>query len=322
VSPAPLGIGFQVWGQFVKWPELMATARDVEQLGFDSLWSNDHFYPPFGRGNAGGIDGPMFEGWMVLAGFVAETRRVRVGCLVSGAGYRNPALLVKMATALDHASGGRLVLGIGAGWFEREHRSLGFDFPSVKERLDRLEESAAIISELLDGGMVTRAGRWHSVSEARNDPPPLQGGLPLIIGGSGERRTLPIVARYADWWNGEGDPETVAHKNAVLDEYCRAIGRDPAEIRRTVGLPPPLIRSDRAEAVSQLASIFAQQGMKAEDARENAETSRLVGRADEVAAYLAEHRESGAEEVIFDWPAPFDTQTLQALAGPVRKLLE
>lgn len=308
-------IGFQVWGQEVAWPELMAAGREIERLGFDSLWSNDHFYPVVGGpdGPVTGRDGPIFEGWMILAGFVAATGRVRLGCLVSGAGYRNIGLLVKMATALDHASGGRLTLGLGAGWHEREHLAFGFGYPSLGERLTRLEEAAAIARGLLDGETVTFAGRWYSVDRARNDPPPLQARLPLLIGGSGERRTLPIVARYADAWNGEGDPETIRHKNGVLDEHCRAVGRDPAAIRRTVGLPPPLLRTSRGEARAALAAILERHGLAAEQARRAAD-SPLAGTADEVAAVLAAYREVGAEEVIFDWPSPFDAETLERLA--------
>lgn len=173
-----------------------------------------------------------------LAGFVARTRSILLGCMVSAAGYRNPGLLVKMAITLDHASGGRLVLGIGAGWYRRDHDSFGYELPPVSERLERLEESVMAIRRLLDGETITTDGRWVRMVDARNDPPPLQERLPLLVGGSGERRTLPIVARYADWWNGEGAPEEIARKNGVIDRHCEAAGRMPTDIVRTAGIGP------------------------------------------------------------------------------------
>src|SRR5262245_25784964 len=138
-------IGFQVWGQFAGWDELMAAGERIDQLGFDSLWSNDHLMPA----TVDGASGPVFDGWMTLAAWAERTRHVTLGCLVSSVSYRSPTIVVKMATALDHASGGRAVLGIGAGWHATEHRAFGFELPSVGERLDRLEEAAAICRQML-----------------------------------------------------------------------------------------------------------------------------------------------------------------------------
>jgi alkanesulfonate monooxygenase SsuD/methylene tetrahydromethanopterin reductase-like flavin-dependent oxidoreductase (luciferase family) len=296
----------------------MAVGTRIDELGFDGLWSNDHLMPS----TVDGIEGPVFDGWMTLAAWAERTRRVRLGCLVSSVSYRPPAILVKMVTALDHATGGRAVLGIGAGWHASEHRAFGFELPAIGERLDRLEEAAAICRQLLDGQPATLHGRWFDADGAANDPPPVQAQLPLLIGGSGERRTLPIVARYADIWNGEGDPAAFARKSAVLTERCRDIGRDPATLRRTVGLPPPLIRGDRAEAVVVLADLLARHGVPTADARSSAEASPLAGTVEQVAAQLREYQAAGADEVMFDWPMPSDEQTLLALAGPVRRLLE
>jgi alkanesulfonate monooxygenase SsuD/methylene tetrahydromethanopterin reductase-like flavin-dependent oxidoreductase (luciferase family) len=240
---------------------------------------------------------------------------VKLGCLVSSVSYRAPAILVKMATALDHATGGRAVLGIGAGWHATEHRAFGFALPLLGERLDRLEEAAAICRQLLDGRPATLHGRWFEADGARNNPPPVQARLPLLIGGSGERRTIPIVARYADIWNGEGDPETFVRKSAMLSERCRDIGRDPATMRRTVGLPPPLIRGDRMEAVAVLAGLLARHGFPTADARSSAEASPLAGTVEQVGAQLRAYQAAGADEVMFDWPLPSDDETLVALAG-------
>jgi alkanesulfonate monooxygenase SsuD/methylene tetrahydromethanopterin reductase-like flavin-dependent oxidoreductase (luciferase family) len=316
-------LGFQVWGQYVTWGELMAAGRRIDELGFDSLWSNDHFLPVAGGGPAAlELDhGPVWDGWMTLAGWAERTRRVTLGCLVSGAAYRNPGLLVRMATALDHATGGRAILGLGAGWHAAEHRAFGFDIPTLRERLDRLEEAALICRRLLDGEAADVEGTWFSMHGARNEPRPLQDRLPLLIGGSGERRTLPIVAALADIWNGEGDPETYARRSALLDELCRAGGRDPASLRRTVGLPPPLIRADREEAVAEQVGRLVRHGLTPELARAAGEASPIVGRAEDVVRTLEAYVAAGAAEAIFDWPLPSDEPTLEALAGPVRAAL-
>ena len=322
VPDKPLQIGFQVWAQNVSWPDLMAAASDIEARGFDSLWSNDHFFPIAGyelEVNPD-LEGPIFEGWMTLAGFVARTRRIKVGCMVSAAGYRNPALLVKMASTLDHAAGGRLVLGIGAGWYDRDHVGFGYEYPEVAGRLDRLEETVIALKRLLDGETVTMDGRWVRLVSARNDPAPLQDRLPLLVGGSGERRTLSVVARYADWWNGEGTPEEIARKNALIDRQCRAAGRGPADVFRTVGMPPPLIRERRAEAVEVLTDILVRHGMPLDEARMSAVGSGMVGPIGRVAEALVPYAGAGAAQVVFDWPSPFDGKTLDALAILRREL--
>jgi alkanesulfonate monooxygenase SsuD/methylene tetrahydromethanopterin reductase-like flavin-dependent oxidoreductase (luciferase family) len=319
-----LRLGFQVWGQYVDWDALMAAGRDIDELGFDELWSNDHFLPQAanGVGPLGELDGPVFEGWSVLFGWASLTSHARTGCLVSGAGYRNPGLLVKMATALDHATRGRAVLGLGAGWFEREHAAFGFDFPALGRRLDRLADAAAICRGLLNGETVSHDGDWFRASSARNDPPPIQGRLPLAVGGSGEKRTLRVVAEFADIWNADGDdPASFERRSAILDEHCRAVGRDPATIERTAGLPPPCIRPTREEAIAALIGILEGHAMPRAAAAEMASRSPFAGPVDAVVAALRRYRDAGLQAVMFDWPAPFDRPTLEALAGPVRAAL-
>lgn len=318
-------MGFQVWGQYVTWPELMAVGHDIDELGFDELWSNDHFFPQAsaGAGELGHLDGPVFEGWSILFGWAGVTSRARMGCLVSGAGYRNPGLLVKMATALDHATGGRAALGLGAGWFEREHRAFGFEFPPLGERLDRMGEAAAICRGLLDGEAVTYDGKWLSAVDARNDPRPLQERLPLAIGGSGEKRTLRIVAEHADIWNADQDaPESFRRRSEILDEHCRVVGRDPTSIERTAGLPAPCIRPTREDAVEALTAILQNQAMPRAAALQMASGSPFTGPVESVVAELRRYRDAGLGAVMFDWPAPFDRPTLEALAGPVRTALD
>jgi len=316
-------MGFQVWGQYVSWADLMEMGRRIDELGFDSLWSNDHLLPVAGGGpEALELErGPVWDGWMTLAGWAERTERVTLGCLVSGAPYRNPGLLVRMVTALDHASRGRAILGLGAGWHAAEHHAFGYDYATLRGRLDRLEEAAVICREMLDGRAASLEGTWYSAHGARAEPAPLQPHLPLLIGGSGERRTLPIVAAVADIWNGEGDPETYARKSAVLDGLCRARGREPSSVRRTVGLPPPLIRDDRAEAVAELEQQLVRHGLAPDAARSASELSPFVGDIGQVVAQLRAYRAAGATEVIFDWPLPADETTLLALTGPVRSRL-
>jgi alkanesulfonate monooxygenase SsuD/methylene tetrahydromethanopterin reductase-like flavin-dependent oxidoreductase (luciferase family) len=303
----------------------MRIGADIDELGFDELWSNDHFMPlaSGSDGADGGLTGPVFEGWSILFGWAGVTHRARMGCLVCGAGYRNPALLVKMATALDHATAGRAALGLGAGWFEPEHRAFGWSFPPLGRRIDRFAEAARICRDLLDGAPVTVAGEWFTTDGARNDPPPVQARLPLVVGGSGEKRTLRIVAETADTWNADGDsPESFVRRNAILDEHCRSVSRGPAAIERTVGLPPPLIRATRDEAVAALAAILERHAVDRSAARRAAERSPFADSLDRVVAELRRYREAGASAVMFDLPAPYDRPTLEALAGPARTALD
>jgi alkanesulfonate monooxygenase SsuD/methylene tetrahydromethanopterin reductase-like flavin-dependent oxidoreductase (luciferase family) len=312
----PLRVGFQVWGQHVTWAEMMAEATLIEALGFASLWTNDHFWPAAGTAapSRDGVPGGFLEGWITLAGFASLTRRIPLGILVSCAGYRNVGLLVKQATALDHMSGGRMTLGLGAGWHEREHRAFGFDFPAIGDRISRMEEQASVIRPLLDGETVTRHGTWVSLDGARNEPGPV-GPLPLLIAGSGEKRTIPAVARYADAWNGEGDPAAYGRRNVLLSEHCEALGRDPASVVRTVGLPPLCIRDTRSEAVAVMAGILERNALPPAEARATAEASPLVGTESQVVEALAAWADAGAAEAVIDRPAPFDAESLGRLAS-------
>ena len=320
---APIRIAFQIWGQSASWSGLMTAGERVEALGFASLFANDHLMPILGDadGPVLGSAGPVFEGWMTLGAWAARTTHLPLGVMVCGVGYRNVALTVKMATALDHASAGRAMLGIGAGWHEPEHLAFGYEALALGDRISRLDEASRLARAMLDGEPFTQDGRWVSAHEVRNDPPPLQARMPLLIGGSGEKRTLRIVARDADIWNGEGDPATYAHKSAVLDGHCAAIGRDPATIRRTVGVQPILIRDSREAAVDALAAILAAQGGDAARARAWAASSPLADTQDVVVRLLRAWRSAGAEEAVVDLPSPLDDETIERLAGPVRERL-
>jgi alkanesulfonate monooxygenase SsuD/methylene tetrahydromethanopterin reductase-like flavin-dependent oxidoreductase (luciferase family) len=194
--------GAAFWIQRTDWPRLRDACLAVERVGWDSLWLDDHLLSD----EADWTD-PKLEGWASLAAVAAFTSRVRLGLLVSSTTFRNPGLIAKLATTLDHISSGRAVLGLGGGWFEREHDAFGIDFGgSFGERLDRLDEATMLVRRLLDGDAVTHEGRFYRFNDARCEPRPIQPRLPILIGGSGPTKTLRTTARYADLWNGYGSP--------------------------------------------------------------------------------------------------------------------
>ena len=221
-------------------------ARAAEDAGFRLVTVMDHLYQISGIGQ---VDEPMLEGWSVLAALARETSRVRLGTLVTGVTYRNPALLAKQASTLDVISGGRAIFGLGAAWNDVEHRGYGFEFPSIGERMDRLEEALAIAKAMFTEDRPTFRGRHYRIEQVLNVPRPIQpGGPPILVGGGGEQRTLRIAARYADvtHWFPLGY-ETLARKTAILAGYCEAIGRDPSTVERTMASPVIVARSE-AEA--------------------------------------------------------------------------
>src|SRR5918999_338855 len=228
---APLKFGANCWNQYTDWSGWIAAQRRAEQLGYESLWTWDHLYPIVGSDR-----GPILECYTAMAAVATSTERATVGLMVGANTFRNPALVAKMATTLDHISGGRAVLGIGGAWFETEHRAYGFEFgASPGERLRWLDEAARIMRGMLDGTEPS-GKRYYASRGVRNDPPPVQPRMRLLIGGGGERRTLRTVARYADACNLGGGFENVKRKAGVVGRNWGGGGRAPAEIERTVGM--------------------------------------------------------------------------------------
>lgn len=223
--------GLDIAQQRLDWSEVVSRAELADELGFTGVWGFDHFQPLYGEG-----PGNCFEGWTTIAALSGLTERVRLGLLVTGNTYRHPALLAAQAITVDHASGGRLDVGFGAGWYEPEHRELGIEFPSLRERIDRFEEALEVVTRLMDGGPSTFEGEHYQLAEALLLPRPVQPRPPLWIGASGERRMLPLVARYADAWHSFGTVEQMSTKSALLDDLVVAAGRDPGDIVRAASL--------------------------------------------------------------------------------------
>ncbi len=217
--------------------------RAAEAVGFDLVTVMDHFYQIRGVGSE---DEPMLEAYTALGALAARTERVRLGTLVTGVTYRNPALVAKMVTALDVISHGRAICGIGAAWNEDEHVGYGFEFPPIRERLNRLDEAAQILRLMFSEERPSFQGRYYRIDRALNCPRPLQpGGPPILIGGGGERRTLRLVARHADMSHWFGTLDTVKHKMRVLEEHCEVVGRDPSTITKTIGAPVVLVEKEQ-----------------------------------------------------------------------------
>lgn len=228
-------------------------AQAAESSGFSLVTVMDHLYQIAGVGKE---DEPMLEAYSALNALARETKRVRLGTLVTGVTYRNPALLAKMVTTLDITSGGRAILGLGAAWNESEHEGYGFDFPRVGERMDRLDEALTIAKAMFTEDRPSFEGRFSRISEAYNIPKPVQpGGPPILIGGGGEQRTLRIAAKHADMthWFPLG-MEMLKHKSEVLEGYCAEIGRDPSSIERTMNAPV-IVARDEATKDQILANV-------------------------------------------------------------------
>ena len=261
------------------WSETLEQARHAEAIGYDGVWYADHFMP----NAADPAEGPAQEMFAILAGLAAAVPRVRLGSLVAGNTYRNPAVLAKIAASIDQMSEGRLVLGLGAGWQENEHRAYGIDFNSFGWRFDRLEEACEILTSLFANARTSFTGKHYTMVDAPLDPKPVQSPIPLLIGGGGEKRTLRIAARYAQEWNVWGEPDLLAQKGTVLDRHCESEGRDPATIRRSA--QALLFLSEDPAVLTRIRAM-------------RIERPKIVGNAAEVGEIVARYRDAGVDELI------------------------
>lgn len=210
------------------WADLLEVCRHAEATGWDGLWYADHFMPS-ARDNSG----PTNESWTAVTALAALVPRVRIGHLVLGNTYRHPAVVAKMAAGADQVSGGRFILGLGAGWQENEHRAYGIPLYEIKERLERLDEACHVVRGLLRNERTTYTGKYYQLEEAPLNPKPVQSALPIMIGGGGEKVTLRIVAEHADEWNVWGTPEVLTQKMEILDRHCASFDRDPKAVQRS-----------------------------------------------------------------------------------------
>ena len=307
--------GILLWSQAATFPEMLDAAKRVDHLGYAHLWTWDHLYAIFGDPYQ-----PIFEGWSLLNAWARETEQTRLGLLVGANTFRNPGLVAKSATTLDHTSGGRAILGIGGAWMEPEHTAHGIDFGSgFGQRLDWLDESVGAIRRVLDGESVTsEPGGRYAFDDLRHAPAPVQGHLPIMIGGSGEKKTLRTVARYADMWNAMGSVDMLAHKVDVLRGHCDAVGRDIDEIEFTLGVKLT-IRDSEAEA---------DRVWKAAIAHNRTPMANVVdddtfwnGTPEQIADRMRPYVDLGFRTVISEQPAPYDVETFERFIGEVVPLV-
>lgn len=272
--------------RFSFWPmptqsyeEMKNLGEHVERTGWDGIWLADHFMP-----NEEDTSSPMPEAWTTLSALGAVIPRIRIGTLVSGNTYRHPAVLAKMAATLDHITGGRLVLGLGSGWQENEHKKYGIPFYTVSERLKHLNEACEIIKALFKEDSVTYDGKYYQLKDAPLVPKPKQNNLPLLIGGGGEQLTLKITAKHADEWNVWGTVEILQHKMKILDRYCEELKRNPQEISRSaVAL---LFLSDDDSYIKKI------------KASGTGDRPVIIGKVNEVRDIVASYQEAGVNELI------------------------
>jgi alkanesulfonate monooxygenase SsuD/methylene tetrahydromethanopterin reductase-like flavin-dependent oxidoreductase (luciferase family) len=303
--------GLQLWSQSTDWPSFRDAALAAEDAGWDGVWTWDHLLAIFGP-----WEQPILEGWTALAGLGALTSRVRLGLMVGANTFRNPGLTAKLATTLDHISDGRAVLGIGGAWFEREHDAFGIDFGAgFGERLDRLDEAVMLLRRLLDGERVTHDGPVYTFHDAVCEPRPVQAHLPILIGGSGRRKTLRTVAQRADGWNTSGPIEEVRDALSTLAAHAAEVGRDLDSLEKTVSFP--IVLDDDAD----VARARMEASMAANGVTSMGPVPHLSGPPDEVAAAIRPYRDLGFETVIVRMPAPYDRQTIDRI-GEVAEALE
>jgi F420-dependent oxidoreductase-like protein len=289
-----------------KWAKTVEVAELAESLGFDSLWVYDHFH---------NVPRPahetVFECWSTIAAISQRTNRIRLGQMVGCNSYRNPGLLAKVTSTIDVMSGGRLEWGIGAGWYENEYRAYGYDFPKPKDRIGMLRESVEIVLSMWTESETTYKGKYYELNRANCDPKPVQRPTPPVwIGGGGEQLTLRVVAQHAHCSNFGGQPDEWARKRNVLFDHCRAVGRDPGDIRMTWS-PEVFIRETEAEVLAA-----GNRSLWSEDI-DAWRTNNLVGTPEQVAEKIRTYVDLGCRGFIPWCPDYPDTLTIELLANDV-----
>jgi F420-dependent oxidoreductase-like protein len=292
----------------VEWIQMLELWRKADAWGYDSLWNFDHFYPLY-------VDpeGPCFEGWTTLSALAQATHRARIGHLVNGNTYRHPCITAKMAATLDHISGGRFNLGIGAGWFEIEHRSFGIDFKTLPGRLEALDEACQIIRGMFTQPKTTLHGKHYSVTDAMCVPKPVQQPHPpIMIGGTGRKVLLKIVAKYADMWNATGSAEVMRELIEVIQRHGDAVGRDTAAIEKTVMLP--LCYKAAPPRQEFMCNLIAHMNQKSP---EEVRRQIMIGDKQESLDTIARYRKAGVTHFIFMIFAPYFLDEIQGFAEEV-----
>lgn len=305
-------LGADCFSQHTDWMSYSEAMVRAEALGFDSLWTPDHVLPTPPTADP---SGRILEPFMCLAAIAAETQTATLGLLVSPVSLRHPTLMTKMITTLDHISNGRAILGVGAGWVEEEHSQYGFDFGSgFGERLGWLKEALPVMRGMLDGTRPSASTKHLAVKEVINSPAPLQDHLPILIGGSGPKVTLRLVAEFGDMCNMIGSPADVAAHDRILINHCEAVDRDPAEIERTVAVRQPIIRDTKEEAERALDDICAYNDL-------GPYSSGMAGTVEDLAEELSGYVDIGYRHIICQFLAPYDDETMERLVNEVRPLI-
>jgi alkanesulfonate monooxygenase SsuD/methylene tetrahydromethanopterin reductase-like flavin-dependent oxidoreductase (luciferase family) len=303
MADGSLRFGAAFWLNRTSWPELRDAVLAAEAAGWASAWLDDHLLCDEGDD----LD-PRLEGWTALAALASLTSRLRLGHLVSAITFRNLGVVAKMATTLDHVSGGRFVLGLGGGWHAREHEAFGLPYGAgVGERLDRLDEAAGLLRRLLDGEVVTHRGRFFDLDRAVCAPRPLQARLPILVGGTGRTKTLRTVARIADAWNACASPAELRELEPILAAHGAAVGRDVREIERQVYLNVVVRPSLAASAAAWDEAVERHHPLPGEDDLHAGGTPRQVAR--DIRAWA----DAGVDEIVAVFRAPFDRPTIDAL---------
>jgi F420-dependent oxidoreductase-like protein len=300
--------GIQTPQQNCSWQDLVSVWKTIDQAGYDTAFAFDHFFPIFSDPS-----GPCFEGWVGLAALAGHTSKVEVGLLVTGNTYRNPALLAKMAVTLDHSTGGRLILGIGAGWFEQEHVAYGFPFYTTAERIRRFDEAMGIIKSLWTEKQTTINGKYYSIKDAWCEPKPFRKPYPpILIGAAGEKMNLKVVAKHADIWNTFGSPEVFRNKLQILKDHCATAGRNFDEIEISwagFGLVCDS-ESGKQEALRRLASMWGR-------TPEEMDPTALIGTVDQIRSRIDEFLKLGVTHFIVGASAPFDHAGIRRFAEEI-----